>query len=218
MRQPGNAWKALWLVGSAFALLGCGGSGDGNGSGAPANGDGTVTEAWAGYCTGTFTEDTPITDFDRTIFTARTGDEFLMSDFSDSFGGRAAFLYLTSDGPDTFEVEARADATWPFTSNCSIGKGVPYYGVFKGVSVFAEKELTTKLCDLSAGDVLPAGSSGRGYSLAGSSNGATIYQVILGPFAEQCGGQDKGYVRVSQTQSFGSTTWLVPIAGLIGPD
>jgi hypothetical protein len=215
MKQPGNAWNALWLAGSVFALVGCGG---GDSSGGSANGDGTVTEAWAKYCTATFTEDTPITDFDRTIFTAHVGDEYLMSDYSDSFSPRASFLYLTNDGPDTFEVKARSDATWPFSSNCTINKGVPYYGVFKTVSVFAEQGLTTKLCDLSADTVLPAGSSGRGYSLASSSNGAMIYQVILGPFAEQCGGQDKGYVRVSQTQSFGSTTWLVPIAGLIGPD
>ncbi len=217
MRQPGNARKALWLVSGVFALLGCG-SGDGSGSGELANGDGTVTEAWAGFCTGTFTKDTPITDFDRPIFTARAASEYLMADFSDSFGPRAEFLYLTSEGPDSFEVEASADAAWPFTSNCTIGKGVPYYAVFKDVSVFAEKELTTKICDLSAGSVLPAGSSGRGYALAGSSNGATIYQVILGPFGAQCGERDSGYVRVAQTHSFGSTTWLVPIAGILGPD
>jgi hypothetical protein len=218
MRQPGIAWNVLWLAGSVFALTGCGGSGDSNGGGAPANGNGTVTEAWSKYCTGTFTEDTPITDFDRTVFTAHTGDEFLMSDFSDTFGPRAEFVYLTSAGPDSFEAKAKADATWPFMSNCDINKGVPYTAVFTDVTVFAEQALTTKLCDIKAGSVMPSGNGGGGYSLAGSSNGATVYNVILGPYAAQCGGNTKGYIRVPQTQSFGSTTWLVPITGIIGPN
>lgn len=217
MRQSGKPWKVLWLTGSVLALMGCGGGDDGNGEGL-ANGNGTVNETWTGFCTGSFTEDTSIMDFDRPIFTAHAGDEFLMSDFDDAFGGRAELLYLTSAGPDSFQVEPRSDATWPFTSNCTIGRGVPYYAVFNDVSVFAEKGLTTKICDLSAGSVLPAGASGRGYSLAGSIESATIYQVILGPFSAQCGGQASGYIRVPQTRSFGSTTWLVPIAGIIGPE
>lgn len=210
--------RALWLVGTVLALTGCGGS-DGDGGGDVQSGDGTVTEPWTGYCTGTFTEDTPILDvFDEPAFTARAGDEFLMSDFDDSFGGRAEFLYLTNAGPDSFEVEPRADGTWPFTSNCEIGQGVPYYAVFKDVSVFAEEGLTTKICDLSAGSVLPAGSSGRGFSFVGSDGSSAIYNVILGPFAADCGGATDGYIRVPQTSSFGSTTWLVPLAGILGPE
>lgn len=201
-------------MGGVFALAGCGGS-DGGGA---ASGDGTVTEPWATFCTGTFTEDTPIVDaFDEPTFTARVGDEFLLSDFSDTFGGRAEFLYLTSVGPDSFEVEPDAAGAWPFTSNCTIGQGVPYYAVFNSVSVFAEKELTTKICALSAGSVLPAGTKGRGYSLAGSAGGSATYEVILGPFSEQCQAHDRGYISVPHTRSFNSTTYLVPIAGIIGP-
>jgi hypothetical protein len=206
-------------MGSVLALTACGGSDDNNGGDGPGSGDGTVSEQWAGFCTGTFTEDTPIVDaFDEAAFTARAGDEFLLADFDDSFGGRAEFLYLSNAGPDSFEVEPRADGAWPFTSNCSIGEGVPYYAVFKDVSVFAEQELTTKICDLSGGSVLPAGSSGRGYSFAGSLGDSAIYNVILGPFSAECEGQTGGYIRVPHTSSFGSTTWLVPIAALIGPE
>lgn len=208
--------QVLWLMGGVLALTSCGGGDDGNG---PGSGDGTVTEQWAGFCTGTFTEETPIVDaFGEVAFTARTGDEYLLSDFDDSFGGRADFLYLTNAGPDSFDVEPGADAAWPFTSNCSIGQGVPYYAVFKDVSVFADQELATKLCDLSEGSVLPAGASGRGYALVGSLGDATIYEVILGPFSAECEGQDRGYIRVPPTRSFGSRTWLVPIAGIIGPE
>ncbi len=215
MRQSRQPLKALWVMGSVLALAGCGGS-DGDG---PGSGGGTVSEAWAGFCTATFTEDTPISDaFDEPMFTARVGDEFLMSEFEDSFGGRAELLYLTNAGPDSFELEPRAGSTWPFTSNCTIGAGVPYYAVFDDVTVFAEKELTTKLCELTAGSVLPAGSGGRGYSLSSVAQGAAIYQVILGPFGAQCAGASSGYIRVPQTNSFGSTTYLVPVSGIIGPE
>ncbi len=219
MKQSRHPWNAPWLVGVVLALTGCGGSDGDVGANGMGSGNGTVTEPWAGFCTGTFTEDTPIVDaFDDPAFTARAGDEFLMSDFDDSFGGRAEFLYLTQAGPDSFEVEPRADGTWPFMSDCAIGEGVPYYAVFEDVSVFAEQELTTKVCDLSAGSVLPAGNRGRGYSFVGSVGDSAIYNVILGPFSAECGGAADGYVRVPQTSSFGSTTWLVPIAGILGSE
>ena len=125
---------------------------------------------------------------------------------------------MTRGGPDSFDIEPSGDGAWPFTSNCAIGAGVPYYGVFADVSVFAEEELTTKICDLTEGSVLPAGSSGRGYGYAGSDGSAAIYEVILGPFSAECEGADRGYIRVPQTQIFGSTTWLVPVSALIGPE
>jgi hypothetical protein len=205
-------------MGSALALGGCGGN-DGDGGPHTGSGDGTVTEPWASFCTGTFTQDTPITDaFDEPAFTARAGDEFLLSSFDDSFGGRAEFLYLTGAGPDSFDVEPTSDGAWPFMSSCAIGEGVPYYAVFMNVTVFAEQELTTKICDLTQGSVLPAGSGGRGYAFTGSSGDAAIYEVILGPFSAECGGRDRGYIRAPRTSSLGSTTFLVPIAGILGPE
>lgn len=216
MRPSIYLWKTVGLMGGLLVVAGCGGSdNDGGGGG----GTGVVTDEWAGFCTGTFTEDTPIIDpFDEPMFTARAGDEFLLADFSDGFGGRAEFLYLTSVGPDSFEVKPSSDGAWPFTSNCTIGKGVPYYAAFTNVSVFAEKELTTKICDISKGTVLPAGATGRGYSFSGSRGESAIYDVILGPFSEQCGGHGDGFISVPQTRSFGSTTWLVPVEGVLRPE
>lgn len=210
--------RALWLGSIVLALVGCGGS-DGAAGSALESGDGTVTEPWLDFCTATLTEDTPIVDpFDEVVFTARAGDEFLLSDFDDAFGGpRARLLFLTPAGPDSFEVEPRPDGTWPFTSRCSIGEGVPYSAVFTDVSVYAEKELTTKVCDLRAGSALPAGNTGRGYSHAGTRGEASIYNVILGPFSAECGGRTDGYIRVPRTKSLGSTTWLVPITDVLAP-
>jgi len=217
MRLSRHPWRALWLMSGVLVLAGCGSSdNDGGGAG---SGNGTVTAQWAGFCTATFTENTPIVDpFGEAMFTAHAGDEFLLSDFSDTFGGRAELLYLTNSGPDSFEVKPSAEGSWPFTSNCTIGQGVPHYAVFKSVSVFAEKELKTKICDLSEGAVLPSGATGGGYSFAGSLGESALYQVILGPFGEQCQGMTEGYISVPQTQSFGSTTWLVPIVSIIGPE
>ena len=214
MSSSRDVWKALGL--GLLALTSCGGSDDGDGSG---SGTGTITNQWASFCTATFTVDTPILDpFDEPAFTARAGDAYLLADFSETFGSRAEIVYLAIAGPDTFEVPPSTAGGWPFTSNCTIGDGVPYYAVFKGVSVFADKELKTKVCDLNEGAALPAGTSGRGYSFAGSLGSAALYEVILGPFSAECGGLAKGYVSVPQTRAFGSTTWLVPFAGIIGPD
>lgn len=214
MRQSRNYSKALWALGTALSLAACGGS-DGGASGSVA---GTVTEPWTTFCTATFIEDTQILDFGEPSFTARAGDEYLLSDFDDSFGGRAELVYLTSAGPDSFEVEPSPAGSWPFTSNCEIGASVPYYAVFTNVTVYAEQEASTKICELSAGTALAADGTGRGYSFAGTSpNGSAIYEVILGAFSAQCG-QGTGYISVPQTRSFGSTTWLVPIIGIIGPE
>lgn len=207
--------KMGWLMGGVIAFTGCGGEGGGG----PGSEDGTVVEPWTGYCTGIFTEDTPIIDaFDEPAFTARSGDEFLLSAFDDTFGERAEFVFMAEDGPDTFEVEPSAEGEWPFTSNCTIGGGVPYYAVYNDVSVFADEELNTELCELSGGSVLPAGSNGRGFAYAGTEGNSAIYEVILGPFSAECGGADRGYILVPQTTSFGSRTWLVPLFSFIGPD
>ncbi len=209
--------RPLWLGSVVLALSGCGSGGDARDNGVE-SGDGTVTEPWLSFCTATFTEDTPIVSpFDEVFFTARAGDEFLLSYFDDTFDARAELLFLTSSGPDWFEVEPRADGTWPFASRCGIGEGEPYAAVFADVSVFAEQELTTKVCDLSAGSALPVGNGGSGHSLVGTSGEATIYNVILGPFSAECGGRSDGYIRVPRTESLGSTTWLVPIAHVLAP-
>lgn len=219
MRRARHLGETLCFI-SALALAGCGDdSNGGGGAGAgSASGDGTVTEQWAGYCTGTFTEDTPIPDaFGDIAFTARAGSEYLLSDFSDTFGERAEFLYLTDVGPSTFRVDPNDAGEWPFTSNCAIGEGIPYSGVFDDVSVFADEELTTKICDLSEGSVLRA-AAGSGYGFSSSSGASAIYEVILGPFSAECEGHGLGYVLVPRTTIFGTTTWLVPIAQLIGSE
>lgn len=219
MKRAKHPLKTLGLVVGFVALTGCGGGDKDDAGNGAESGSGTVSEAWAGFCTGTFTQQTPIADaFDEPMFTARVGDEFLMSDFEDSFGGRAEFLFLNGAGPDSFELEAGDGGGWPFTSNCTIGQGVPYYAVFNDVTVFAEKELTTKVCELSAGSVLPAGNSGRGYAFVSAVQGAAVYQLILGPFGAECNGLGSGYIRVPQTKSFGSMTYLVPVSGIIGPE
>jgi hypothetical protein len=222
MGWSADASKVFWVLCGVFALSGCGGGDGGDGGdddgGGPGRADGTVTEQWSAFCTGTFTKDTPIIDaFDEPLFTAKVGAEFLMADFSDTFGGRVEFLYLTNVGPDSFEVEPDANGDWPFTSNCAIGQGAPYYAAFTDVNVFSEKGLTTKSCSLRAGSVLPAGTTGRGYSFSGSLGESAIYEVILGPFSEQCQGLTRGYISVPHTHSFNSDTWLVPIASIIGP-
>jgi hypothetical protein len=234
LTTSGPVRRAAAMLGSVLALAACGGSDDddhgGGGGGGTGNGGGTgsgagtVTEAWAGFCTGTFTEDTVIVDgFDDRLFTARAGEEYLLAAYGAFLGEvRAEFVYLTSAGPATFEVGPDAAGAFPFTSNCEPDAGVPYYAVFTDVSVYAEDTLTTKLCDLEAGTVLPAASSSpRGYAIAGdgfSLSGPHTYQVYLNTFSASCGGAEVGYISVPESRVFGATTWLVPILGIIGPE
>jgi hypothetical protein len=66
---------------------------------------------------------------------------------------------------------------------------------------------------------LPAGGTGRGFVFTKAlPSGEAVYEVILGPFSAQCGDAPSGFVRVPGSQPFHSTTWLVPIIGIIGPD
>jgi hypothetical protein len=198
------------------AASGCGGDDDG---GDGQQGAGVVTAPWDAYCVATFSEDTLVLDFGDPLFTARAGESYLMTSFA-TFGGetRADMAYLTPKGPYDFTVTAAAGTTLPFTSNCQVDQAKPYQAAFTDVSVFADEALTTKLCDLSAGTVVPASSGISGHSSTGLSfNGPETYQVYLNGFSASCGGVETGYVSVPETTAFGVTTWLVPIARIIGP-
>jgi len=141
-----------------------------------------------------------------------------MSEFSDTFEPRAEFIYLNADGPDTFEVPMNASGGWPFTSNCEINMGVPYYAVFNDVTVYGDEQLTTTICSLTAGTVVQ--SQGGGFALVGgiTFEGPATYEVFLAGMSAQCGGADSGFISVPQTRSLGAYTHLVPIRGIIGPN
>jgi hypothetical protein len=145
-----------------------------------------------------------------------------MSEFGNEFGeDRAELLYLTRSGPLEVELQSTTGPSgFPFTSNCEFGKGVPYYAVFADVSVFSDEALTEKLCDLSAGTVLPietgkiAGFSSVGFEFSGPNT----YELYLNAFSAQCGGGATGYISVPEIEVFGTTTWLVPVVRIIGPN
>jgi len=84
----------------------------------------------------TFTRDVAITDGGSDVaFTARTGEKYLLTDYS-TFGGQlqAKIAYLTAAGPDIYDVPMTGAV--PFTSNCTIDKTVAYYAVFTDVTVY----------------------------------------------------------------------------------
>ncbi len=204
-----------WVLGSLLALPACSG---GDGDDSDGEGAGTITAPWTDFCTATFTKDVPILDpFDDPMFTARTGEQYLMANFDTVF---TDLVYLASGGPDTFTIDEDPAGGYPFTSNCTIAGGVEYYAAFKDVAVYAEEALSTKICDLAEGTALPSAGGLRGFSSVGgfSLNGPATYEIYLDAFASECGGSDTGYISVPQTHSFGSDTWLVPIISIIGPN
>jgi hypothetical protein len=205
-----------FFIAAAVTTLGCSDDGDGSAS------DGQVTAAWTEYCVATFSSDHVAVDgFGDTQFTARAMERYLMSSYAVFLGtGRAELFYLTADGPAVFEVEGEPDGSgFPFTSNCEFNTGAAYIGVFTDVSVYDGEDLSTKLCDLSAGDAAVDNGTGSGYSASSLNfSGPATYQVQLNAFADRCGGASEGFISVPETQDFGSTTWLVPHARVFAPE
>src|SRR6187401_2827138 len=103
------------VVGVLLACSACGESDDGK-----KNGGGTVTDEWRAYCTGVFTKDYPVVEFDETRFTAHAGEEYLLSEYGDTFGAKAQMIYLWPGGPEEFEVTAATATTFPFTTSCPL--------------------------------------------------------------------------------------------------
>ena len=171
----------------------------------------------------TFTRDYAVAGaFDDVLFTAHAGEAYLMAAYGSFFGkDHAELAYLTSVGPTTFYFDvASGSRAFPFTSNCTFDASVDYYAVFANVTVYDTAELSTKLCDLSAGSALHRDTASiSGYTISGGFgiSGPATFKVELNVFGAQCGGAKSGYIRVPETQVFGSTSWVVPIIAIIGP-
>ena len=129
--------------------------------------------------------------------------------------GETELLYLTGAGPEEFEAPGGADA--PYTTDCLDGSTTRYIAAFDDVTVYEDEELTSAICELSAGDTAEA-TGGSGYSSVGFElSGPATYSVMLSGFSEQCGGASEGYISVPETKIFGTTTWLVPLRTIEGP-
>lgn len=211
--------SALLIV-QALTLVGCGDDADSAGStNTNPSANGQVTDAWRAYCIATFTEEYDVVDpFGDTLFRARPGQEYLIADFDSA---RLELVYLTPQGPSTFEIEGGATAAHlPFTSNCTPGQTRSYYAAFTAVSVYDTKERSTKICDLAEGSVAPIlPNVNAGYASVGDFelSGPTVYELELNAFSAQCGGASSGFISVPETEVFGATTWLVPVISIVGP-
>lgn len=217
------AWTRGVVVAMLGSLLGSAcGSDAGDGSGAVAGGDGTVREPWTEYCVATFDEAYEVLDpFGDPEFTAQPGEAYLMESFDEFFGeDRATLAFLTDYGPYEFEITAPLGTQdFPFTTDCEFDANTAYYAVFADVTVFADEAMTTELCMLEAGTVMPTGGGQRGYSLAGEFqlSGPLTYEVYLDAYSEQCGQAESGFVSAPEVQLFGFATNVVPIQSIIGP-
>jgi hypothetical protein len=205
--------RQVGVLGVALFCCACGGGDDEEDR--PA---GTVTEEWRDFCVAKFTRDYDVIDsFDEPQFRAKKGEEYLLAEYGDTFGPSAQLVYLWPGGPEEFSIDVNTTAEFPFTTSCPLNTAQPYYAVFEDAAVYAEEALTTKLCDLEAGTALPRTSALAGYSITTLEFfGPNVYEVYLNAFSAQCGA-DTGYVNVQPVESFDSTTWLVPIIGVLHP-
>lgn len=196
------------LPGLLVATACGGGSGGGGGE--------TTVDTWSDYCIATFTEETVLQDFfGDEVLTAAVDDQFVIASLG---ADETTLIYIANTGPEELTVLGDG-GSMPFTTSCTVGNTVDYLAVFSTVTVYAEEELSTPLCELTAGTAeLRDTMAGSGYSTTGSGvNGGITYEVILNAFSDDCGDADRGYISVPQTQLWGSTTWLVPIANIAGP-
>jgi hypothetical protein len=180
-------------------------------------GPGTITDLWRDFCIATLTEDHAVTDdFGTPLFTAKAGEEYLLLYYPEPYASAHA-AYLTSGGPLEFGIKPNADHTaFPFTSNCPTDPPGSYFAAFADVSVYAEPELVTKICDLKAGDAVPRDiAANAGYALETPGMGTSIYEIFLNAFSAQCGGAASGYVSVSRIRLFGSDRALVPFKPIL---
>jgi hypothetical protein len=197
-----------------------GGVGTAGGGGSSSEGPGTITDLWRDLCVATFTMDYPVTDdFGAPLFTARAAEEYLLIRYPGPHAS-ASLAYLTSTGPYEFDVAPNADNTaFPFTTDCPTDlEAASYFAVFADVSVYAEPELVTKICDLEAGEALPRDmTTGAGYGLENSGSDSSIYEVFLNAFSAQCGGAVNGYISVPRIHLFGTARVLVPFQVITAP-
>ncbi len=214
-----HTWGWSLAVSGSLLAFGCDSESPSNGANnASVTGSGQVTAQWSGYCVAKFTSDVVIRDsFDDILFTARSGEEYLLTEYDTS---RVEIAYLTPLGPDTYEVPVSGGPeTFPFTSNCTFDQAVEYYAVFTDVVVYDSEALTNQLCSLPAGTaVLRDTTANAGYSAVTMGfGGPQTYEVMLNSLGTLCGDAESGYVSVAETQLFGATTWLVPITVALKP-
>jgi hypothetical protein len=148
--------------------------------------------------------------FQKPLFTAHTGEKYLVIDYDEV---TARLAYLTPAGPISFDVPASAESTFPFTASCAPNPPHSYFAVFADVTVFAEPELVTKICDLKAGAaVMRDVGTGSGSGLQTPGDATSVYEIFLNAFSAQCGGAENGYVQVHEITVFGSPRTFAPFA------
>lgn len=176
--------------------------------------EGTVTEIWAGFCFATFTCDYTTHSLEGPIVTGRTGRTYLIT----SYDGRVATLaYLTPGGPVSFMVR-NTENGFPFTSSCEPDPEHLYTAVFIDVTVFAEPALTTKLCELKAGDsALLDATKPNGFFLQSMSGDESVYKIVFNTLSGRCNNAAEGYVRVPATTVLGTSLFLVPFGFVQAP-
>jgi hypothetical protein len=165
--------------------------------------NGQVTPEWEQYCVATFISDHAVdTGVGSVLFQARAGERYLMA-------GGGSLLYLTPDGPYRFYPDPAT-----FTSPCS-NNAVAYAAAFTDVTLYASEELTTPLCELTAGTVAlldPAiglGGNPKGHA---DTDGGTVYELWLNSFSQRCSDAETGFVYLPWTSPKGLqvSTYLLP--------
>jgi hypothetical protein len=209
----GSGGGASGMGGSGGGASGTGGSGGGasgmggsGGGGAPSGG-GQVVAPWDTLCVLEFTADYDVLDFGDVLFTAKSGDRYLMG--STTFAA-TTILYLTPEGQAEFELEDDAE----FTSNC-MSSGTDHAAVFADTVVYADEALTMERCMLEAGTHAPGS---VGFALAGEDIfTSNTYEMTFTGLESFCDGMSTGFVEGTNI-TIGNASFGQPaIANVLAP-
>ncbi len=203
----------LLLSSVAFSASACSDSKEGGNAS-----NGGIGEKWKGACVATFTQDYEVIDpFGDPELTVKKGAQYLIG--STDFG-EVELIEVTADGPATFSIEPEGDNSenLPFTSDCDLETAEEHRGVFADVTVYSDKALTKKLCELKNGDQRPAGDQGFGYGSDFDFDAEElVYEVRLGALSALCDGNEQGFIGVPSVQIRDTTTSLVPLQTFLKP-
>ena len=160
-------------------------------------------------CVVTFTETYDVLDwFDEKLFTANSGDEFVLRQGPDSFGPEVDLYKVVDGGIIDFEVGQNEAGEYPFSTDCDIESTQTNMVTLIETDLYSDSLATEKVCTIPAGVTVAEFGGGFGYEEGGGNY--AIYEIYITPDYEGCT-EESVYVRAPEFTYDQSTNYLIPI-------
>lgn len=177
----------------------------------------TSIDDWRSYCIATATESFDVLMYTGDVFTAQAGNEFLLAEYDEPKDIEASMFHLGEEGALPLEVEqADFPEGFPLTSNCTPDATVRHYAALTDATVYTSAALSTVLCEIPAGTVVPGGGGYEAIGIPTTGQDAT-YKLFLRGYEAQCGAAE-GYVNAPAGVVRGVATHTIPLRVIAGSE